>query len=272
MPRRSPGPDATVPPSMLWPLLGSALLVGIMVTGDVIRAYSWQRLRATAHGTGAFGVARSTDEPHGLRRARAAEPGRGRRHSELYSGPRAIARRKRHPRKCGRAGSDLDPAYPLHDARRCSRGVRQKRADETARATGRACDGLCYAGRSALKLRVRRDNRGHWRKADSVERRNPTCHRSCGTLGLWRALQHRKARNFYAVCVLMLTFNVAIYSALPTESAMTAPRAPSGLSPRTVESRTVWCSISEFNCAPNKITMEEIHIHIIMPMAAPSEP
>jgi membrane protein len=78
MPRRSPGPDATVPPSMLWPLLGSALLVGIMVTGDVIRAYSWQRLRATAHGTGAFGVARSTDEPHGLRRARAAEPGRGR--------------------------------------------------------------------------------------------------------------------------------------------------------------------------------------------------
>ena len=33
MPRRSPGPDATVPPSMLWPLLCSALLVGIMVTG-----------------------------------------------------------------------------------------------------------------------------------------------------------------------------------------------------------------------------------------------
>ena len=63
---------------MLWPLLCSALLVGIMVTGDVIRAYSWQRLRATAHRTGAFGVARSTDEPHNLQRARAAEPGRGR--------------------------------------------------------------------------------------------------------------------------------------------------------------------------------------------------
>ena len=78
MPRRSPGPDATVPPSMLWPLLCSALLVGIMVTGDVIRAYSRQRLRTTAHGTGAFGAARSTDEPHGLQRARAAEPGRGR--------------------------------------------------------------------------------------------------------------------------------------------------------------------------------------------------
>jgi Virulence factor BrkB len=78
MPRRSPGPDATVPPSMLWPLLCSALLVGIVVTGDVIRAYSRQRLRTTAHGTGAFGAARSTDEPRGLRRARAGEPGRGR--------------------------------------------------------------------------------------------------------------------------------------------------------------------------------------------------
>jgi membrane protein len=78
MPRRSPGPDATVPPSMLWPLLCSALLVGIVVTGDVIRAYSRQRLRTTAHGTGAFGAGRSTDEPHGLQRARAGEPGRGR--------------------------------------------------------------------------------------------------------------------------------------------------------------------------------------------------
>ena len=90
------------------------------------------------------------------------------RYSELHGGPRAIARRKRHTRKCGRAGSDLDPAHPLHDARRCSRGVRQKRADETARATGRACDGLRYAGRSALKLRVRRDNRGDRRKAHSL--------------------------------------------------------------------------------------------------------
>ena len=43
VPRRSPGPGATVSPSMLWPLLCSALLVGMMVTGDVIRAYSRQR-------------------------------------------------------------------------------------------------------------------------------------------------------------------------------------------------------------------------------------
>jgi membrane protein len=63
---------------MLWPLLCSAFLVGIVVTGDVIRAYSRQRLRTTAHGTGAFGAGRSTDEPLGLQRARGSEPGRGR--------------------------------------------------------------------------------------------------------------------------------------------------------------------------------------------------
>jgi hypothetical protein len=63
---------------MLWPLLCSALLVGMMVTGDVIRAYSRQRLAGQEHGTGAFGASRSTDEPHGLQRARAGEPGHGR--------------------------------------------------------------------------------------------------------------------------------------------------------------------------------------------------
>src|SRR4029077_4156750 len=74
----SPWPDATVLPSVLWSLLCSALLVGMMVTGDIIRAYSRQRLAGQEHGTGAFGASRSTDEPHGLQRARAGEPGRGR--------------------------------------------------------------------------------------------------------------------------------------------------------------------------------------------------
>jgi hypothetical protein len=35
--------------------------------------------------------------------------------------------------------------------------------------------------------------------------------------------------------------------ALPTVSAMSAPRAPSGLFPGMVESRAVWCSISELS-------------------------
>jgi membrane protein len=78
MPRRSPRPDATVPPSMLWPLLCTALLVGMMVAEDVIRAYSRQRLAGQTHRTSAFGTSRSTDEPHGLQRTRAGEPGRGR--------------------------------------------------------------------------------------------------------------------------------------------------------------------------------------------------
>jgi hypothetical protein len=81
MPRRSPGSDAIVPASMLWPLLCSALLVGMMMTGDVIRAYRRQRLAAQEHGTGAFGTSRGTVEPHGLELTRAGEPGRGR-HAE----------------------------------------------------------------------------------------------------------------------------------------------------------------------------------------------
>jgi hypothetical protein len=66
---------------MLWPLLCSALLVGMMMTGDVIRAYRRQRLAAQKHGTGAFGTSRGTAEPHGLELTRAGEPGRGR-HAE----------------------------------------------------------------------------------------------------------------------------------------------------------------------------------------------
>ena len=40
----------------------------------------------------------------------------------------------------------------------------------------------------------------------------------------------------------------------------------------TVESRAVWCSISELSSAPTSTTMVEIHIHIIKPITAPSEP
>src|SRR5262245_27947903 len=62
------------------------------------------------------------------------------------------------------------------------------------------------------------------------------------------------------------------YLAAPTVSAMAAPRAPSGFSAPTVLSRAVWCSISELSSAPNRITITLNHIHIIRPMAAPSEP
>src|ERR1700722_9448230 len=55
-------------------------------------------------------------------------------------------------------------------------------------------------------------------------------------------------------------------------SAITAPRLPSGFSEPTVESFAVWCSISALSSPPSKITMAEIHIHIIMPTAAPSDP
>jgi hypothetical protein len=60
--------------------------------------------------------------------------------------------------------------------------------------------------------------------------------------------------------------------AAPTVSAMTAPRTPSGLSGPTVESREVWCSISELSWAPTRTTMMESHIHIIKPTTAPNAP
>jgi hypothetical protein len=65
---------------------------------------------------------------------------------------------------------------------------------------------------------------------------------------------------------------VAIYCAGPIVSAMVAPRMPSGFSPPTVVSRAVWCSISELISAPNRTTIADIHIHVIVPIAAPSDP
>jgi membrane protein len=68
--RETPSPAA----SMLWPLLCSALLVGLMVAADVARAYRGHRLAVREHGTGA----RSSDEPYPLQHVRAGGPGRGR--------------------------------------------------------------------------------------------------------------------------------------------------------------------------------------------------
>ena len=61
-------------------------------------------------------------------------------------------------------------------------------------------------------------------------------------------------------------------SVMPTVSAITAPRAPSGFAWPTVESRAVWCSISALSSAPSRTTMVEIHSHIITPTTAPKEP
>lgn len=63
-----------------------------------------------------------------------------------------------------------------------------------------------------------------------------------------------------------------VVCAAPTVSAMVAPRAPSRFSLPTVVSRAVWCSISAFSSAPRRTTIADIHIHIMVPIAAPSEP
>jgi NADP-dependent 3-hydroxy acid dehydrogenase YdfG len=72
-------------------------------------------------------------------------------------------------------------AHSLDDVRRNCRRVRQERADETARTTGRACDGLRDAGRSAFKLCVGRNNRGDRRKADSLGHYKPSTGRRSQT-------------------------------------------------------------------------------------------
>jgi membrane protein len=77
--RRSPTPETPAQAaSMMWPLLGAALLVGMMLAEDVLRIYSRQRRPFGEQGTGAFGTARSTDEQQALQDARAGEPSRGR--------------------------------------------------------------------------------------------------------------------------------------------------------------------------------------------------
>ena len=65
------------PQPPLWPLLCSAVLVGMMIASEVRRVYR----RPTTRGrpaTGAFGIGRSTDEPVAAQYERAQESGRGR--------------------------------------------------------------------------------------------------------------------------------------------------------------------------------------------------
>jgi membrane protein len=79
MPRRSLRRETPSPaPSVPWPLVCSALLIGTMAVVDIAGAYGRQRLAIRKHGTGAFGASRSSDEPDALQHVRAAEPGRGR--------------------------------------------------------------------------------------------------------------------------------------------------------------------------------------------------
>ena len=65
----------------LWPLLCSAVLVGIMLASDTVREYRARGSVARRRETGAFGGTRSTHEPRLAQYERAHQPGRGR-HAE----------------------------------------------------------------------------------------------------------------------------------------------------------------------------------------------
>src|SRR5262245_45419948 len=60
--------------------------------------------------------------------------------------------------------------------------------------------------------------------------------------------------------------------ASPISSAIRAPRFPSGLGKPSVLSRAVWCSISALISPPSRMIAIEIHIQIMKPITAPSEP
>ncbi len=65
-------------PPPLWPVLCSAVLVGMMIASGIRRAYPTLGTRAGHPATGAFGTGRSSDEPVAAQHKRAQEAGRGR--------------------------------------------------------------------------------------------------------------------------------------------------------------------------------------------------
>ena len=65
-------------PPAFWPVLCSAVLVGMMIASEVRRAYHTPGTTADRPATGAFGIGPSADEPVAAQRKRTQEPGRGR--------------------------------------------------------------------------------------------------------------------------------------------------------------------------------------------------
>ncbi|MGB8630179.1 MAG: hypothetical protein WCD69_12430, partial [Xanthobacteraceae bacterium] len=63
-------------PAPFWPLACWAVVVGLMVAGEIARLYDVKRSRRSA--TRAFGTFRGSDEPTSLHHVRAQEFGRGR--------------------------------------------------------------------------------------------------------------------------------------------------------------------------------------------------
>jgi membrane protein len=61
-----------------WPFLCWAVVVGLMVAGEVARLYHAKSSRPPPPATGAFGTSRSSEAPTAVQHARAQEPGRGR--------------------------------------------------------------------------------------------------------------------------------------------------------------------------------------------------
>ncbi|MGF6308783.1 hypothetical protein ABIB82_002420 [Bradyrhizobium sp. i1.8.4] len=139
------------------------------VAADLRRQYPRDVL--SGKGGGAAYAARQRDHKHGVDQFGHAESDSAGlchdqgRDTEFYRRTCADAGRERHSRECRRAGADLDSADPVDITRRVSEAFWQAGSAEASRPTGRACDGLRHARRSALELYVWDNGRGHRRKA-----------------------------------------------------------------------------------------------------------
>jgi membrane protein len=66
------------PPPPLWTLFCSGILVGMIISREIVRAYRVNNISAQRSANGAFDAPRSGVEPHLVHSKRAEEPGRGR--------------------------------------------------------------------------------------------------------------------------------------------------------------------------------------------------
>jgi hypothetical protein len=73
--------EVDFPHAVHWPLVWWAVLVGVMVAGEIARLYDVKKPLLGHPATGVLSTSRSSDEPTTTQRARAGEPGRGR-HAE----------------------------------------------------------------------------------------------------------------------------------------------------------------------------------------------
>ncbi len=149
----------------------------------------------------------------------------------------------------------------------------------------RAGDGLPRKSRGRSGPPSRHPPPGAWRRASAAARLGPSGHRPGGALpsrerdhlgglhveeGSRNVLRHLQGDRRPPSAPLSRCG--AQSWALPTWSAIIAPRDPRGFSRPSVVSCAVWCSSSAFSSPPRRTMTVEIHSQTMKPTPAPSDP